>query len=180
MENKIWENCNRGPRPPRHLLLKLTRTNCVLWCFNSRDDPQNYLPPPISPHLHFLDVRACTRGLHGSGVIERMTSHCFLPWHLRALFLNCTYITLAFSPPSNSCFFSPHNIYSFFSSHRFVTTSNQAKTRSHIGGLKRPFDERLAPPPGSQFDQISHNDWEIGDCWHSGGENFETFMVSLY
>ncbi|KAF8966083.1 nucleotide hydrolase-domain-containing protein, partial [Flammula alnicola] len=39
---------------------------------------------------------------------------------------------------------------------------------------------RLAPPPGSQFDQIAHginNDWEIGDClaqwWRP---NFETFM----
>jgi cleavage and polyadenylation specificity factor subunit 5 len=42
-------------------------------------------------------------------------------------------------------------------------------------------DERLAPPPGSQFDQITHginNEWEIGDClaqwWRP---NFETFMV---
>ena len=52
-----------------------------------------------------------------------------------------------------------------------------------IDGLKRRLDERLAPPPGSQFDQIAHginNDWEIGDClaqwWRP---NFETFMVSL-
>lgn len=51
-----------------------------------------------------------------------------------------------------------------------------------IEGLKRRLDDRLAPPPGSQFDQASHginNDWEIGDClaqwWRP---NFETFMVS--
>ena len=50
-----------------------------------------------------------------------------------------------------------------------------------IEGLKRRLDERLAPPPGSQFDQITHginNEWEIGDClaqwWRP---NFETFMV---
>jgi len=49
-----------------------------------------------------------------------------------------------------------------------------------IEGLKRRLDERLAPPPGSQFDQITHginNEWEIGDClaqwWRP---NFETFM----
>ncbi|KAF5319324.1 hypothetical protein D9619_008653 [Psilocybe cf. subviscida] len=49
-----------------------------------------------------------------------------------------------------------------------------------IDGLKRRLDERLAPPPGSQFDQAAHgvnNDWEIGDClaqwWRP---NFETFM----
>jgi hypothetical protein len=45
-------------------------------------------------------------------------------------------------------------------------------------------DERLAPPPGSQFDQITHginNEWEIGDClaqwWRP---NFETFMVIFF
>jgi len=50
-----------------------------------------------------------------------------------------------------------------------------------IEGLKRRLDDRLAPPPGSQFDQITHginNEWEIGDClaqwWRP---NFETFMV---
>ncbi|KAF4622173.1 hypothetical protein D9613_009347 [Agrocybe pediades] len=49
-----------------------------------------------------------------------------------------------------------------------------------IEGLKKRLDDRLAPPPGSQFDQASHginNDWEIGDClaqwWRP---NFETFM----
>lgn len=52
-----------------------------------------------------------------------------------------------------------------------------------IEGLKRRLDDRLAPPPNSQFDQATHglnNDWEIGDClaqwWRP---NFETFMVSL-
>jgi hypothetical protein len=52
-----------------------------------------------------------------------------------------------------------------------------------IEGLKRRLDERLAPPPGSQFDQITHginNEWEIGDClaqwWRP---NFETFMVQF-
>ena len=50
-----------------------------------------------------------------------------------------------------------------------------------IDGLKRRLDDRLAPPPNSQFDQATHglnNDWEIGDClaqwWRP---NFETFMV---
>ncbi|KAH9475181.1 Cleavage and polyadenylation specificity factor subunit 5 [Psilocybe cubensis] len=54
-----------------------------------------------------------------------------------------------------------------------------------IEGLKRRLDERLAPPPGVQFDNIPNvktenngsNDWEIGDClaqwWRP---NFETFM----
>ncbi|PPQ85778.1 hypothetical protein CVT25_002840 [Psilocybe cyanescens] len=57
-----------------------------------------------------------------------------------------------------------------------------------IEGLKRRLDERLAPPPGIQFDQLptssthhehnnNSNDWEIGDClaqwWRP---NFETFM----
>lgn len=58
-----------------------------------------------------------------------------------------------------------------------------------IEGLKRRLDERLAPPPGVQFDNIpaptvksehdnNSSDWEIGDClaqwWRP---NFETFMV---
>jgi hypothetical protein len=87
-----------------------------------------------------------------------------------------------FFSPSNAClFFSAKYLFILFSSHRPGDYLKPGE--DEIDGLKRRLDERLAPPPGSQFDQISHginNDWEIGDClaqwWRP---NFETFMVSL-
>lgn len=99
---------------------------------------------------------------------------------LKKTLFNYTHINSTFFPLPTSAFFCAKYLFIPFSSHRPGDYLKPGE--DEIDGLKRRLDDRLAPPPGSQFDQISHginNDWEIGDClaqwWRP---NFETFMVS--